>query len=322
MGKHPPRHDTPTKSVYVGDYQFQTSLVRAINEASPDGILVVNDKGIVVSHNHKFVEIWRIPNHRLRGVEPDTAIGAEDASILSAVLERVKDPQLFLARVQELYDNPDMDDHCEIELKDGRTLERHSTVLRGDDDQYLGRVWFLRDVTVQKESEAALLDLARHDPLTGMANRRFFFERANLEFVRSKRYQPPLSIAMMDIDHFKRINDEFGHAAGDEVLKSFCIASQRLVRKTDFCARIGGEEFAVLLPDTDLVGAVRLAERLRREVAKSTLLLSAGEINFTVSIGVATLRSADASLEDCLQRADHAMYRAKENGRNRVEIET
>lgn len=321
MRRHPPRHDTPAKSVHVGDHQFQSSLIRAINEASPDGILVVDDKGVIVSHNHQFVEIWRIPDNRLRGIEPGTATGADGDPILSTVLERVKDAQPFLARVQELYDNPHMDDRCEIELKDGRTLERQSNVLRGSDGQYLGRAWFFRDVTAQKQSEAALMELARHDPLTGMANRRFFFERAKLEFARFRRYQPALSIAMMDIDHLKRINDEFGYAAGDEVLKSFCITSQRLLRETDLFARIGGEEFAVLLSDTGLGGAVRMAERLRREAAESMLSLSAGEINFTISIGVAALRSTDTCVEDCLQRADPAMHRAKENGRNRVEIE-
>jgi diguanylate cyclase (GGDEF)-like protein len=223
--------------------------------------------------------------------------------------------------VQELYDNPQIDDHCAIELKDGRTLERHTTVLRGGDDEYLGRVWFFRDVAARKQSEVALLDLARHDPLTGMANRRFFLERANLEFARSKRYQPPLFIAMMDIDHFKKINDEFGHAAGDEVLKSFCITSQQLLRKTDLFARIGGEEFAVLLPDTGSAGAVRAAGRLLREAAQSSFLPGGGQITFTISIGVATLRSTDTCVEDCLQRADRAMYRAKNNGRNCVEIE-
>ena len=322
MRRDPPPRDTPDKPIYVGDYQFQSALVRAINEASPDGILVVDEKGIVVSHNHQFVEIWEIPGHRLRGAESDTAAGAGDDPILSTIVERVKDAQSFLARVKELYDNPQTEDHCEIELKDGGTLERHSTVLRGEDERYLGRVWFFRDVTAQKESEASLIELARHDLLTGTANRRFFFERAKLEFARSKRYKPPLSIAMMDIDHFKRINDEFGHAAGDEVLKSLGASSQRLIRETDLCARIGGVEFAVLLTDTGLPGAVRLGERLLREAADSVLLLGAGEITFTVSIGVATLKSTDICIEDCLQRADSAMRRAKENGRNRVEMES
>ena len=321
MNRPPPRSDAPAKPADAGDHEFQSSLVRAINEASPDGILVVSDKGIIVSHNHRFVEIWRIPSDRLRGLEPGTAIGADENPILLTIVERAKDPQAFLARVRELYDNPQMNDRCEIELKDGRTLERHSTGLRGDDGQYLGRVWFFHDVTSQKQTEAALRDLARHDPLTGIANRRYFFERAKQEFARTKRYRTPLSIAEMDIDHFKQINDRYGHAAGDEVLKSFCSASQRLIRETDLFARIGGEEFAVLLPDTGLDGATRLAERLRRAVADSKLSLSAGEISYTISIGVATLRSADTGAEDCLRRADSAMYRAKQNGRNRVEIE-
>jgi diguanylate cyclase (GGDEF)-like protein len=277
--------------------------------------------GIIVSHNHRFVEIWRIPSDRLRGLEPDTAIGTDDDPILSTVLERVKDAQAFLARVRELYDNPRLSDHCEIELLDGRTVERHSTVLRNDDGQYLGRVWFFRDITSQKQTEATLKELAHHDPLTGVANRRYFFERANQEVARAKRSSTALSIAELDIDYFKRINDQNGHAAGDEMLKSLCNSSQRLLRGADIFARIGGEEFAVLLPDTNLDGAACLAERLQRAITGSKLSLSSGEISCTISIGVATLRSTDTCIEDCLLRADNAMYRAKQNGRNRVEIE-
>jgi diguanylate cyclase (GGDEF)-like protein/PAS domain S-box-containing protein len=321
MKKTSRRRDAPAKLTRAGGHEFQSSLVRAINEASPDGILVVNDKKVIVSHNRRFVEIWQIPSDRLRGLGPNTAIGDDDDPLLSTAVERVKDPQAFLARVRELYDNPHMNDRCELELKDGRTLERYSTVLRGDDDQYLGRVWFFRDITAQKQTEAALQELARHDPLTGIANRRYFFERANQEFARTKRYRTPLSIAEMDIDHFKRINDQYGHAAGDEVLKSFCSTSQGQMRETELLGRIGGEEFAGLLPDTGLDGAARMAERLRQAVADSKLSLTGGEISYTISIGVATLRAADASVEDCLRRADNAMYRAKQKGRNRVEIE-
>ena len=105
------------------------------------------------------------------------------------------------------------------------------------------------------------------------------------------------------------------------MLKSLCIRSQRLLREVDIFARIGGEEFATLLPDTNLDGAAYLAERLRRAIAGNKLSLSSGEVRCTISIGVATLRSTDNCIEDCLLRADKAMYRAKENGRNRVEIE-
>jgi len=322
MKNHTQQLDIPTKLVSVSDYELQSSLIKAINEASPDGILVVNDQGIVVSHNHRFVEIWRVPDYRLRGTEPDSAIGARDDPLLANALERVKDEQAFLARVQELYDNPHLDDHCEIELKDGRTLERHSTMLVSDEGKNLGRVWFFRDITSQKQTEAALKELARHDPLTGMANRRYFFERANQELARTKRHSTTLSIVELDIDHFKQINDQYGHAVGDEVLKSLCIVSQRMLREADVFARIGGEEFAVLLPDTNLDGAACLAERLRKTIANRKLSLNSGEFNCTISVGVATLKSTDTSIEDCLLRADSALYRAKHNGRNRVEIET
>lgn len=311
----------PTKSVSVGDHELQNSLIKAINEASPEGILVVDGNGTIISHNQRFVEIWRIPSDRLLGLDPGTAIGADDKPILSTVLERVKDAPAFLARVRELYDNPQLNDHCEIALLDGRTVERHSTKLCSDHGQYLGRVWFFRDITSQKQTEAALKELARHDPLTGAANRRYFFERANQEFTRTRRLSTPLSIAELDIDFFKQINDLNGHAVGDEVLKSLCNRSQRLLREVDIFARIGGEEFATLLPDTNLDGAAYLAERLRREIAGNKLSLSSGGVGCTISIGVATLRSTDNCIEDCLLRADKAMYRAKQNGRNRVEIE-
>jgi diguanylate cyclase (GGDEF)-like protein/PAS domain S-box-containing protein len=142
--------------VSVGTYDLQNSLIKAINGASPEGILVVDANGIIISHNHRFVEIWRIPSDRLRGLEPDTAVGTDDDPILSTVLERIKDKQTFLARVRELYNNPSLNDLCEIELLDGRTIERHSTVLHNDDGQYLGRVWFFRDITSQKQTEANL----------------------------------------------------------------------------------------------------------------------------------------------------------------------
>jgi diguanylate cyclase (GGDEF)-like protein len=322
MSKHIPQRNIATKLVSGGNYELQRSLVNAVIEASPEGILVVDKNGFIVSHNQQFVEVWRIPHDRLRGAEPDTAIGADDSPILSYNLSTVKDEQAFLARVKMLYDNPQLKDHCEIELKDGRTIERHSTVLYNEDGQYLGRVWFFRDISAQKQTESTLRDLAHQDSLTGISNRRYFYERANQEIARSKRSLAPLSIAELDIDFFKQINDQNGHAVGDEVLKSLCDATQSLLRETDLFARLGGEEFAVLLPDTNLDGARHLAERLRQAIASSKLSLSRGTLNCTVSIGVAMLNSTDTCIEDCLLRADSALYKAKHNGRNRVEIET
>lgn len=312
----------PSSAAASSDHEFQFSLVQAIHEASPDGILVVDDRGVIVSHNRRFVDLWNIPHERLRGMQPATAIGQDDELILAAVLDAVKDGPAFLARVRELYANPQLDDRCEIEMKDGRTVERHSTVLRGRDGQYFGRVWFFRDVTQQKRTEAALQALACNDPLTGIANRRHFFEQAHQGFARARRHRTPLCITEIDIDHFKTVNDVHGHAAGDAVLKSFCGVTQHLIRESELFARLGGEEFAVLLPDTPVDGAQRFAQRLCSATADTPLRLDGGgEVRCTVSIGVAALRDADAAVEDCLRRADAALYRAKQRGRNRVEVE-
>jgi len=322
MDKYINQQTANTTLVNREDYEFQASLIKAINEASPEGILVVDDNNIIISHNQRFVEIWRIPVERLRGREPDSAIGADDDPILATVLGRVKNPAAFIARVRELYENPDLTDHCEIELLDGRTVERHSTVLCKDDGQYLGRVWFFRDITEQKRTEASLQELAHHDPLTGVANRRFFFERARQEFARIKRKPSPLSIVTFDVDYFKLINDHFGHAVGDEFLISLCKTCLPLMRESDIFARIGGEEFAILLPDTNLEGAAVVAERFRKAIGDNPLSLPDGELSCTISVGVAMLKTTDGSIDDCLLRADNALYDAKRNGRNRVKIES
>jgi diguanylate cyclase (GGDEF)-like protein len=298
---------------------FQSRLIKAIYETSPDGILVVDAQGMVVAHNRQFLQLWNIVPSQLHMKADGTAIGESDAPLLAEVVARVQNPAAFLERVRELYDNPQLDDHCEIELKDGRTLERHSTVLRGEHDEYLGRVWFFRDITTQKNHEAALIQLARHDPLTGTANRRYFFERAEQEFMRSRRYHAPLSITLIDVDHFKQINDQYGHATGDEVLKLLSQKISALLRENDLLARIGGEEFAILMPSTGLAGAALMAERLRLAIAEEASPVAGLMLHLRFSAGVTQLKAQDQSIEDCLRRADEAMYKAKQAGRDRVE---
>lgn len=167
--------------------------------------------------------------------------------------------------------------------------------------------------------EAELERQVRTDYLTGLLNRRAFCELGALEVQRAHRHPAPLSVLALDLDHFKRINDQHGHAAGDRVLKSLATTCRRMLRSIDLTGRLGGEEFAVLLPHTPLETALRVAERLRLAIAEGRMSLDSGqEVSVTVSIGVATWSPGDADLQALLNRADVALYAAKHAGRNQV----
>jgi diguanylate cyclase (GGDEF)-like protein len=165
---------------------------------------------------------------------------------------------------------------------------------------------------------------ANFDHLTGMCNRRYFMDLAERELERARRYQKPLAILGVDIDYFKRINDNYGHKAGDIALQKFAVTCHEVVRQTDLVGRMGGEEFAILLPETDLGRAREIAERLRKRVEESELSLPDGEtvLHFTVSIGLTLLPAAGekTELDALLHKADMALYQAKNAGRNRVLI--
>ncbi len=174
------------------------------------------------------------------------------------------------------------------------------------------------DVTQQKEVEARLREVAIRDPLTGIFNRRHFFEVATQLREIAVRHGWPLSVAVLDADHFKAINDAHGHVAGDEALRGLVRATRKTLRASDVLARYGGEEFVLLMPETDIDEAARAAERMRAAVDDERIVWEGREIHVTVSIGVATL-APEESVEALLARADAALYRAKAEGRNRVE---
>ncbi|WP_158253750.1 sensor domain-containing diguanylate cyclase [Chromobacterium alticapitis] len=166
--------------------------------------------------------------------------------------------------------------------------------------------------------EKQLYRLATQDGLTGLNNRRQFIELADRELERGRRTQGPLSVMMMDLDHFKQINDRHGHAVGDTVIRHFADLCRDALRASDLCGRLGGEEFAALLPDTALAEAMQVAERLRAAVAAARLPLDDGELSYTVSIGVAQQRPDEQDIDEVLSRADKQLYLAKHEGRNRV----
>lgn len=179
----------------------------------------------------------------------------------------------------------------------------------------------VQDITERKKSEERLRELATTDSLTGLVNRRCFLEEAEREFRRAKRYGAALSLLMLDVDHFKEVNDTYGHEVGDHVLQSLAQTGLKVLRNVDIMGRMGGEEFAVLLPETGIDEAQGAAERLRASVEQTPVKVRGSvEVSCTVSIGVAQALE-DETLDDLLRRADAAMYLAKDKGRNRSKVD-
>jgi diguanylate cyclase (GGDEF)-like protein len=177
----------------------------------------------------------------------------------------------------------------------------------------------IRDFRLKAYSlEKKLLQVSRHDSLTGAYNRGYLTELAEHEISLSKRHGRPVAVAMIDIDHFKSVNDTYGHAVGDQTIKSLVETCQKNLRVIDHFGRIGGEEFVCLLPETAQADAMLCAERLRRSIEAMRIELPSGYLHITASIGVAILNSSHVDWQSLLKDADGALYRAKRSGRNRV----
>lgn len=165
---------------------------------------------------------------------------------------------------------------------------------------------------------AELEKIALLDPLTGAANRRHLQARVEAEVAEAQRRQTPLALITFDIDHFKRINDHYGHAAGDQILQNVVEVVRGELRPSDFLARTGGEEFVVLLPGSAMPEAMLIAERLRSTLAATPFIWQGGRLSVTASFGASAFDASQSNLDQALQRADAALYRAKHSGRNQV----
>jgi diguanylate cyclase (GGDEF)-like protein len=177
---------------------------------------------------------------------------------------------------------------------------------------------FYRAFIDEKDAKEMVAYLANIDPLTKSLTRRQFMNIADSEFKRFTRYHRPLSILILDADRFKRINDTYGHHAGDLALRSLSLIAMEHKRAQDTFGRLGGEEFGLLMPETTLDKAIVVAERIRKVWEQSPVNLDGELIHSTMSVGVAEAVTEDKSLEDILRRADRMLYKAKEAGRNRV----
>ena len=205
--------------------------------------------------------------------------------------------------------------------KNGMTIDIsiNSQALYDEEGRFAGVEGIFRDVTQRNAMERELKRLATTDSLTRIDNRRAFLEHAEHIFKSCQRYQNPMSLLMLDLDLFKSVNDQFGHLTGDHVLVRFAEEVKGELREIDLFGRLGGEEFCVLLQQTDLPQALLVAERIRLRIQGLKVHTEQQqELSLTVSIGIATNRQSDERLERVLDRADKALYRAKGQGRNQV----
>jgi len=191
--------------------------------------------------------------------------------------------------------------------------------LRNEENEIESMFIYVQDVTEVAIYEHKLIELNEKDGLTGIYNRGFLENKLKEEFSRHKRYIRNFSLIMFDIDHFKHVNDEYGHQCGDFILQSLCSRITSIIRNIDIFARYGGEEFCCLLPETGLEGAVHVAERFRKAIEEQENKFNDLNIKVTISLGVSELREGISSAEMMMKIADDALYKAKHEGRNRVE---
>lgn len=263
--------------------------LRLILDATSDAIRVVSTNGQILHVNEKYTDI-------------------ED-DLNQAVADTTPCVNRLISREEKL----EM-----IYLRNGQVLEQYTCPVL-ENDVIIGQLWRYRDVTARVLAEENLKKLATTDALTDLWNRRYFMERGMIEVGNYGRSKVPLSLLFIDLDFFKSVNDTFGHMIGDEVLRYVARVLKTSVRHTDLVARLGGEEFCVLLSSTDLKAALHLAEKLRVHFEKHAYRAENEQVQCTVSIGVASYTSEqDSSFDDLLDRADKACYLAKEKGRNRV----
>lgn len=256
----------------------------------------------------------------------ETVVGREDGIELTLPDDTVSRRH---ARIRyENINSPSSRPRCTVEdlgsrngtFVNGRRINT-ATVLNNSDRIFLGASCLVYSVRTELEirSDLRLISMATTDALTGLMNRGWMASQYEKEFERAVRYKRPVSLLMLDLDDFKKVNDSYGHPAGDEVLRCVGQILSSKSRIHDLPGRYGGEEFSLLLPETEVPGAMIIAERLRVAIAGHTIEHDSARIRVTASIGVAGLRpGSDQSFQDLVARADQALYEAKRRGKNRV----
>ncbi|MCB1649819.1 MAG: GGDEF domain-containing protein [Pseudomonadales bacterium] len=256
---------------------------------------------------------------RLFGLSRGEILGRDDNDFFD--LNEAKDLQRYDRRVLDFGETIECEERNVIRQSgEVRYFSTIKTPVRDVDGRIIGMCGISTDITERKKLEVELERQAHIDFLTNLNNRRHFIELAERELSRALRYQHPVCLLMLDVDHFKRVNDTYGHKQGDKVLTVLAQTCVDTLRDSDIAGRLGGEEFAFMLPETGREQGLEVAERLRKVLAATTVATDddEGNVHFTVSIGMCLLCSECDTVDTLLNCADKALYEAKESGRNRV----
>ncbi len=298
------QHDALLKN----DPQRYAEVVR---EVSAFGIYLLDAEGLIRS--------WNRGAENITGYTEAEMLGRPFSALFSDASQRDGQPQRTLQFARA---NRHHKDEQSRRRKDGQELIALCTldVVRLDSGELASFVEVFTDITEAKRRAALLHQSVTRDSLTGLFNRGYFNDLATQEIERAQRFAEPLTLALLDLDHFKRVNDSHGHDAGDIALVHCSKLCVEHARKIDLVARFGGEQFVMLLPRANKEPAFQILQRLRLSIMESRISTVRGtSFGFTVSIGLAALRSHTSDLSELLRNADAALYKAKREGRNRVE---
>jgi diguanylate cyclase (GGDEF)-like protein/PAS domain S-box-containing protein len=305
------RDETARKSMEE-ELKKSVSLMDATIQSTAEAILVLDSKQNIIAVNQQYLRLFHLPEKWAAIEDPQARF--------ARVLSKVKEPKWYERRSNQLLEDLNYECTDKFEMADGRVIEREGRpYIVGN--KTIGRLYTYMDITKRNKAEEKLEYFALTDPLTELSNRRNFFSVAQKEFERAVRYQHALSILLFDIDRFKSINDTYGHITGDRVLQTVGGFIKDHLREVDLIARFGGDEFVILLPESDSESALQTAERLRQSISELKIASNSEMISVTLSIGVASLDfEIDSMLDTVLDRADRGLNLAKQKGRNQVYV--
>lgn len=278
---------------------YQTIFMQA-----GDGIFLIDEQGVIVEANPRGCEILGYTRGELCGLPVMQLHPADEIDHMQKKLAQLATDKLVTTESVFL-------------RKDGSRVPVEITGKLLSNNQIIG---LLRDISERKKAEKVTRELLSTDPITGLYNRRYFFSIVNALIAEAARYRRPITFMLLDLDHFKKINDTYGHAKGDLALQHLANSIRHVVRESDVFARFGGDEFVIFLPQTDTAQAVYLAERLREHLSSTPVPNIGDNIFITLSIGMTCVPAPyeSVSIDSLMEQADLALYQAKQQGRDRA----